>query len=203
VPERSRLLTLALATSTALPVLAFLVDGPTEEAVREVVRWSAKLGVVCFCGAFAASSLRTFWRSGLSAWLLRNRRWVGLSFAAFHYLHLAALGVLALAFPSFRESVAPLTLIGGGLAYALLTLQVVTSNDAAVARLGRRRWTRLHTVASYYLWILFFQSYGPRAVQDVAYAPFALLLMAVLGLRIARRLQTHRKAAPPSDPASA
>ena len=56
-------------------------DGGSEVGVRQLVRSTAQFGVVLFAFAFSASSLRTFWRTPFSAWLLKNRRYVGLSFA--------------------------------------------------------------------------------------------------------------------------
>ncbi len=62
----------------------------------------------------------------------------------------------------------------------------ISSSDAAVARLGRPRWRRLHLVGSWYVWLIFLQSYTPLAVEDPAYIPLAVLPVAVLVLRVAR-----------------
>lgn len=146
-------------------------------------------------GADADRPVRVFWRTPASAWLLRNRRYVGLSFGSFHLLHLAALVALALAFPEpFLGDLSPVTLAGGGMAYAFLVAQMITSNDASVRRLGRARWTLLHTVESWLLWALFVLSHTPRAVVESAfYVPFALIPLAASGLRVARHLKQRSK----------
>jgi sulfoxide reductase heme-binding subunit YedZ len=180
----------------AAVILALLLEGSSEDAVRSVVRSSAKLAVVLFAAAFSASSLQSLHPSAFSGWMLRNRRYLGLSFALSHTVHLAGLIALALAFPApFVEEVDALTLVGGGVAYAFVFAMAITSTDAAVARLGRKRWRLLHTVGGYYIWTLFLQSYVPRAIQDPAYIPWALVVMAPIMLRGLRWLRMRRERA--------
>lgn len=165
--------------------VALAATGWSEEGLRRVVRLSARFSVTCFSLAFAASSLHAAWRSGATAWLLRNRRAFGVSFAAIHYLHLAALAALALWFPEpLVSELDAVTLVGGGIAYAFILAMALTSNDAAQAKLGTRRWRLLHRIGGYYLWVLFAQSYVPRAIEDPGYVPAATLLIAALGLRV-------------------
>lgn len=173
------------AVLSLLFVARFLAGDGGEESIRGVVRLSAQTSVALFCAAFAASSVRIAWKSAASAWLLRNRRYVGVSFAFSHAAHLAALVALAQVSPEFVSGLNPVTLVGGGLAYAFIGLMAATSSDRAVAALGRQRWQRLHKVGGYYVWILFAQSYLPRAfLVSPAYAlPSALLILAI-GLRL-------------------
>jgi DMSO/TMAO reductase YedYZ heme-binding membrane subunit len=187
------------ATAAALGLLvlsAGLVHGFSEASVRIVVRWTAKIAVVLFAAAFSAGSLRAFWRSETTRFLMVNRRRLGLAFALAHGVHLLALIVLGLAFPTpFVDGLDPVTLVGGGLAYAFVLAMAATSNDASVRRLGARRWRALHTVGGWYVWLIFTQSYAPRAAVDPAYVPFAVLLVGVAGLRIARWQRVRRGAA--------
>lgn len=179
----------AALASAAIVLVAVLLPGSVEQGIRWVVRTSAKFSVVCFSLAFAASSLRHFWPVPASAWLLRNRRYTGLSFALFHFLHLTALVAWGLWTPKFLESLDALTVVGGGTAYAFVAAQAATSNDASVRMLGRRRWTLLHTVGSYAIWGVFVFTYVPSVIANPwAAAAFALLFV-VLGLRIARRVK--------------
>ena len=111
-------------------------------------------------------------------------------------MHLLALIVLGLAFPTpFVDDLNAVTLVGGGLAYAFVLAMAATSNDASVRRLGARRWRALHAVGGWYVWLIFTQSYAPRAAADPAYAPFAALLVGVAGLRLARWQRVRRGAA--------
>jgi DMSO/TMAO reductase YedYZ heme-binding membrane subunit len=164
--------------------------------VRTVVRHSAKIALLCFAAAFSASSLHSLFPSRTSRYLLGNRRMLGLSFALSHGLHLAALVALGLWFPDpFVGTLDAVTLVGGGIAYLFVLLMAATSWDGAVRALGPKRWRLLHTIGGWYIWTVFTQSYLPRALADVSYAPFAALLLAAAGLRIARWRVVRRREA--------
>ncbi len=83
----------------------------------------------------------------------------------------------------FAEGLDATTLVGGGLAYLFTAAMAFTSNDASVRALGRKGWRRLHLVGSWYIWIVFAQSYLPRAARDPDYLPAALLVLAIPALR--------------------
>lgn len=194
--QRAPIIPLTALALAVLLVAAGWQAGWSEESVRIVVRWTAKIAVVLFASAFAASSLRVFWRNPTTRFLLANRRRLGLAFALSHSVHLMALVVLGVAFPSpFVDDLNAVTLVGGGLAYVFMFAMAATSNDAAVKKLGLPRWRTLHTIGSGYIWLIFAQSYTPRALEDPAAVPFAALLFGVLGLRLARRLRVRREAA--------
>ena len=188
-----------IAVLTGVATFAgFALHGFSEEGVRSVVRSSAQIAVVTFSLAFAASSLRRVWASDLSAWLLRSRRHVGVGFGIAHVVHLGALVTLGVAFPDpFVSELDALTIGGGGLAYLLLAAMMATSFDRPAAWLGRKRWKRLHTVGSYWLWVIFLQSYVGRVVflGGFFHLLFALLLVGVFGLRMWARFSSRSGAA--------
>ncbi|MEE2662641.1 MAG: hypothetical protein VX681_00870 [Myxococcota bacterium] len=186
----------AVAAMGTLVVILLALFGASEEAAREVVRWSVRLGAVSFSAAFAARPLRQLVANDATKWLLRNRRYVGLSFAVMHFTHLAALGVLAVAFPAYFEGgVDAITLYGGGVAYLLLAGMTLTSFDRTAAMIGRRGWKILHTSGAWLLWVVLAFNYTSAAVeQDVRYAPLSLLLIATFVLRMWQRF-AHRSAA--------
>jgi sulfoxide reductase heme-binding subunit YedZ len=178
--------------------------GTGEAGIRAVVRHSAQTSLVLFCAAFMASSLAQLRPGAATRWMLRNRRYLGVSFAASHTYHLLALFALARVSPPFVDSLNAVTLIGGGAAYVFIAAMVATSFDRTAAWLGARRWKRLHTVGAYYIWFIFVQSYVPRAVMSAAYVPAAALLLVALGVRLAARRQRRRHvtivAVPPAVP---
>lgn len=95
--------------------------------------------------------------------------------------------------------------MGGGFAYVLIAAMAATSSDRAVARLGPRRWRRLHTLGAWYVWIVFAQSYAPRALENPFYVPFALAVLAAAGLRAltcARAMRRTPAASPVPPPAT-
>ena len=185
-PRVAVVLSLALA---ALAGLQLAVWGSGEEGIRVLVRSSARSSVLLFSLAFTASSARVLWQNGVTKWLLANRRYLGLSYAASHAIHLLALIALYPASDDFRTSLNAVTLVGGGIAYAFTAAMAATSNDASVAALGRRRWTLLHTVGGWFIWFVFAQSYLPRAFLYPAYLPAAGVVLAVPALRGARRMR--------------
>ena len=163
-----------------------------EEGWRVVIRATARTSLVLFSAAYIASSLRAFWRSDASKWLLRNRRYVGLSYAVSHTLHLGAILTLARVAPEFRFESG--TLIGGGIAYVFLYMMALTSNDRAVAFLGLDRWRRLHRAGMHYNWFIFFQSFARRALTEPFYLPFGLLVVGDAILRFAAWRKRKRPA---------
>jgi hypothetical protein len=173
------------ALAVALPSAAIvLMTGGSEEGWRMVIRLTAKTSLLLFTAAFVASSVRALWPSPATRWMLANRRYLGVSFAASHAMHLAAIIMLLWLVPDFHITVT--ALIVGGLAYVLIAAMVATSFDRTAAWLGPRRWRLLHRTGMYYCWFIFFISYAPRAViESILYLPLALLLLAAFAVRIA------------------
>jgi len=184
-----RLTTAASCALGALFALQLVFWGADEEGIRVVVRASARTSIVLFSLAFGASSAWAFWRNGATKWLLANRRYVGVSYAVSHAFHALALVALYQASAEFRADLNIVTLGGGGLAYAFTLAMALTSTDAAVAALGRRRWHLLHTVGGWYIWVIFAQSYLPRAIEMPSYLPAGALVLAVAAARLARRVR--------------
>ena len=74
IPQRRSIIA-CVAVILAVGILADLLRlGGSEDAVRSVIRNTARLPALLFSAAFAASALRSIHRSDVSAWLLRNRR---------------------------------------------------------------------------------------------------------------------------------
>ncbi|MEO8603422.1 MAG: hypothetical protein ABI629_12670 [bacterium] len=182
--------TVAVCTASSF---MFTLEGGGLEGWHAVVRTSAKTSIALFLLAFIASSARVFWRGPFTKWLLANRRYVGLSFAASHAVHLAAILTIVAFEPGFHSS--PTTVVFGSLGYVILAAMAATSSDAAVAWLGGRAWKALHKTGMYYLWFIFLVSYLPRLLtQSPWYALFVVPLLAGIGLRFAAWQRQRRKA---------
>ncbi len=103
-----------------------------------------------------------------------------MSFAASHLVRLIAILALARLTPVFTDASIAIAILG----YVAIAAMTVTSFDRTAAWLGPRRWRRLHLTAGYYIWAVFLASYLPRAIlESPAYAPFVVVLLAVLTLR--------------------
>jgi hypothetical protein len=199
-----RLVALAAFLLLAMSALVLAFEGTGEPGLRMWIRATARTSLVLFGAAFTASSLRSLWPTPATGWLLRQRRYLGLSFAFSHGLHLIAIlwlrGQLG---PAFE--IDTVTIVFGGGAYVMIALLAATSSDRAVAWLGRRRWRMLHRIGVYWIWIIFANSYTARAVMAIArgteslgYVPVALFIWALLGVRIAawaRARRAHSQAA--------
>jgi hypothetical protein len=160
------------------------VEGVTEAGVRASVRATARSSGLIFLLPFLASTLRRQWVSPPTAWLLRNRRYLGVSFAVSHLVHL---GTIVALFAVADPVVQPAGVAGGVLAYAFVAAMVATSTDRTAAWLGSARWRRLHTTGLYYLWFLFTLTYARRAGADPISALYTALFVVALVLRLGLR----------------
>ena len=73
----------------------FEVDG-----VRMVIRFTARTSLLFFCLAFSAAALARLWPNAGTRWLRRNRRYLGVTFAASHAIHLFAIACFAVMDPA-------------------------------------------------------------------------------------------------------
>lgn len=183
-----------LAGSALLLALA----GTGEDGVRMWIRATARASALLFLLAFTARPLVQLASNRTTRWLLRNRRYVGVSGGLAHLLHGIAIGWLLTAWPeAYRAN--PITLIGGGLGFVFYFAMALTSSDAAVAALGRRRWKLLHTVGGYYVWFIFAFTFWGNVqyalagkldpAHQVLYVGIEVLMLAALGLRAAARVR--------------
>jgi methionine sulfoxide reductase heme-binding subunit len=132
--------------------------GISEQGWQLAARYTVRVSFPLFLLTYLARPLTTFWRTETTRWLLRNRRYLGLSFALAHTIHLGALT----SYFVFIEQVPGMeAVLGGGLAYALMFIMAATSNDQSVKALGSN-WGRLHTVGLHYLWLIFLVTYLGR-----------------------------------------
>ena len=185
-------------------VAAILAMDGSEAGVRMAIRATARTSVMLFALAFTASALRRLWPSDFTAWQLANRRQLGVSFAMSHYIHLALIFALYhWSFAELRAGTPMITLVVGGLGYVFITLLTITSFDRTAGWIGPRAWRRLHLVGGWLVWFIFFQSFNLQAPKRPILIPFALLIDAVLVVRILAARARARVAAPPVRVAAA
>ncbi len=188
-------LTLAIAAVSALVVAGVLVVyGAGELGLRVGIRTTARLGVILFSVTFAASALNSLYRSRWSKWLLRNRRYLGVGFAAIHLQHAALIVALASAHTeSFLATTSMTSIIGGSVGYLWLAAMVATSFDRTAAAIGRRAWIVLHRSGMYVIWAIFVFSYLGVSLVKPGYAVLLVLLLAAYGMRVAAALRRRRR----------
>jgi DMSO/TMAO reductase YedYZ heme-binding membrane subunit len=155
------------------------------EGVRMAIRFTARSSLLLFCLAFSAAALARLWPNAWTRWQRRNRRYLGLSFAASHAIHAVAIVTFARMDPAaFADATSAASYIFGGIGYAFIIAMSATSFDRTAALLGPRAWRALHLVGGYYLWFQFMVSFGKRVPAMPLYAAFLIPLLAVMALRL-------------------
>jgi methionine sulfoxide reductase heme-binding subunit len=190
--NRATPLLLGLIAGLGAIAAAFVAGGSSADVALHAARWTARTALPLFLVAYLASSLVRLWPGEISRALVRRRRQWGLGFALAHTIHLGALGVNVLVFGPSRE---PETLVGGGLAYALIFLMALTSNDASMKLLGRN-WKRLHVFGIHYIWLIFTISYAGRLADPGMFltgAVFTPIMLGALGLRLYVRFSRRKR----------
>src|SRR5215218_4431551 len=89
--EGWRLFAVLALTLLALSVWIAGMRGFEVDGIRMVIRFTARSSLLFFCLAFAASALAMLWPTSGTHWLRRNRRYLGLTFAASHAIHAVAI----------------------------------------------------------------------------------------------------------------
>ncbi len=162
-----------------------LIYGSGEEGVRVWTRATARTSALLFLTTFLARPLHQLLRADATRWMMKSRRYVGVSAAFSHLLHLAAVLWLVFGWPE-SSPVDPITLVFGGLGFAVFFAMGLTSSDRAVRALGAG-WKRLHKFGAWYLWFIFTQSYLGTS------HPLGFALLAALAAAALLRAMVARK----------
>jgi sulfoxide reductase heme-binding subunit YedZ len=158
----------------------FEVDG-----VRMVIRFTARTSLLFFCLAFSAASLARLWPNAWTWWQRRNRRDLGVTFAASHVIHAVAIACFAIMDPlGYAAATSAASYIFGGIGYAFILAMAATSFDRTADAIGPRAWRILHLTGGYYLWFQFMVSFGKRIPDMPLYSLFLIPLLAVMALRL-------------------
>ena len=158
----------------------FEVDG-----VRMVIRFTARTSLLFFCLAFSAAALLRLWPNAWTRWQRRNRRILGVTFAASHGIHAIAIACFAVMAPaSDAAASSAASYIFGGIGYAFIIAMTATSFDRTALAIGPRAWRLLHAVGGHYLWFQFMVSFGKRIPDMPLYALFLIPLLATMALRL-------------------
>jgi len=155
------------------------------DGIRMVIRFTARTSLLLFCLAFSAAALAQLRPNPWTRWQRRNRRQLGVTFAASHALHAVAIAAFATIDPAgFAKATNLASYVFGGIGYAFIFAMTATSFDRAAAWLGPRPWRALHLVGGYYLLLQFTVSFGKRIPDMPLYALFLIPLALVFALRM-------------------
>jgi sulfoxide reductase heme-binding subunit YedZ len=155
------------------------------EGVRMVIRFTARTSLLFFCLAFSAAALARLWPNAWTRWQRRNRRTLGVTFAASHGIHAVVIACFAIMDPAaYAATTSTASYIFGGIGYAFIFAMAATSFDRTAAAIGPRAWRVLHLTGGYYLWFQFMVAFGKRIPDMPLYPVFLLPLLAVMALRL-------------------
>jgi len=155
------------------------------DGVRMVIRFTARTSLLFFCLAFSAAALARLWPNAWTRWQRRNRRTLGVTFAASHGIHAVAIAAFAVMDPAgYAAATSLASYIFGGIGYAFILAMAATSFDRTAKALGASAWRRLHLIGGYYLLFQFAVSFGKRIPDMPLYALFLIPLVAVFALRM-------------------
>ena len=183
-------ITIAIVAMVALAVAPDRVAG-----VRLIIRATARTSLPLFLAAFSASALARVRPTDTTRWLLANRRWLGLSFAWSHLVHLLAIFALVRSDNAlFWTLTNPVSLAGGSITYVFIAAMAATSFNGAVRALGPQRWALLHRAGAWMIWLVFLISNAKRIPISGWYAVPCLFLIAAVALRLTVSRKTARRA---------
>ncbi len=186
----------AVLTLTLIALCVWIAGMRQFEAdgVRMVIRFTARTSLLFFCLAFSAAALARLYPNTWTRWQRRNRRALGVTFAASHGLHAIAIGLFAAMDPTgFAAATSPASYIFGGIGYAFIIAMTATSFDRTAAAVGPRAWRMLHLAGGYYLLLQFTVSFGKRIPEMPLYGVFLVPLLAVLALRLIAMTREERR----------
>ena len=155
------------------------------EGIRMVIRFTARTSLILFCLAFGAAALARLGPNAWTRWQRRNRRYLGVAFAASHGLHAIAIVTFAGLDPvGFAAATNIASYLFGGIGYAFVIAMTATSFDRTASAIGPHAWRLLHLTGGYYLLLQFTVSFGKRIPDMPLYALFLIPLLAVFVLRM-------------------
>jgi len=137
------------------------VDLSSGEGVSSMIQLSVRCAVPWLYLAFAAPSIQVLFPGTLSRWLLRNRKIMGLCFAAAMAWQLLFILWLVTVYSDYYvdEVYVLRDVIEGVLGYLFLIAMTLTSFRFARKHLQPRQWKLLHKSGIYFLWAYAFSVY--------------------------------------------
>jgi hypothetical protein len=184
-----RITTLGTSLIVVALIINFGLAGWNASAIKHAIDSTGRSSLILFSIAFTSSSIASLWPSSLARWTLQNRRWIGLSFASSHFIHLGLIVSMTVLFPDpFVSEQSMAQWVFGGLAYGFVFLMALTSTDQAQRWMGMKNWKRLHFVGSHWIWTLFLLTYVKHVKEGPLcfYLPFLVFTLALIPMRYAK-----------------
>ncbi|NNE16682.1 MAG: hypothetical protein HKN51_16990 [Saprospiraceae bacterium] len=172
-------------------VSSFIFEN-NEEGFRIQIRWSAKIAALIFSVTFATSDLHYFLNNNTTKFLLKNRPYIGFTFGLVHLYHLLTLIYLQYTFHPVFTLAKKSSLLGGGLAYIFLVLMMITTFPSIRNKLDPKNWKALHTMGSFWIWIIFFRSYFNNVVEKERYYFVFGVVVLAFAVRVGKQIKDSK-----------
>jgi DMSO/TMAO reductase YedYZ heme-binding membrane subunit len=172
--------------AVAVPMIVIVApDTMNESKLGLALRVSARLAFLIYVLVFVTRPLQQILSTTLSNALFRNRRYIGIGFAAVMTMHLALIGWLLLFVVQEGRSLA--SLVPGIITYTLVFLMLLTSFDAPARALGPKNWRRLHKTGLYWIGAIFAVTLVPDVIDypsDPIYLTIGVLMVLAVIIRV-------------------
>ncbi len=146
-------MTLIIFQSVA-SILVLWYYGFTHEAHRASITFTMRYCTVVFSLAYMARGLHVIFNSGLTRFLLANRKLIGIAFAYSFTFHLCQL-----AFLHNTIEMSPLMYGIQLIPIAFINLMGITSIPIVERNMSRRLWKLIHQWGSVVIWLALFKNY--------------------------------------------
>ena len=187
---------IALLTLGGMVAGMLIIGISSPEATVKLIRLSVQFASPWIYIAFVTSALTTLFPNAFSKWLLRNRRYTGLSFAAGFGWQAVFIAVLLTLYPAhyWDDLHKASDLLGRSLSYIFLLALTITSFLSVRRKMSRAQWHWLHLIGIWYFWAAIWVSYAEQALSQNAKTidvVFAFLGLLVLILRLAANINSR------------
>lgn len=179
----------AFLLTTTFSVLWLAGGELSDENIRTPMRYSAQLAFVLYLVVLVARPLQQLLRKDWTAALLRNRRLVGVAFAAVMTAHL---GLITYRFSSQPELDFSFPFVGAG-AYAVFYLMLITSFDRPRKAISRKAWKILHRTGLVVAAVIFGLPQSLDDLSDPDYLKFGIPFAIAVSIRAIAWQQSRRR----------
>jgi hypothetical protein len=179
----------AFAAALVLALAVLVATGFEERGLFIALRVTARFSFVLFWLAYASGALAQLYGPIFAPFASRRRQF-GLAFAAAHVVHLGL--VIWLYRVAVSKPIPDSSAVIFSVGFFWIFVLVLLSVNSVRYLVPMKMWRALQTLGLEYIAYLFFADfYRPMAIHQVAYLPFAGLVLVGLSLRMTAAVKNY------------